>query len=89
MASSMGSVVVATTTSLMPRVRETRVVTRSNMVLSPIGNSTLPGRRVLDMRAWMMTTVFIDGSTFAGESLYPVRDAPHLVVGHPGEHRQG
>src|SRR5580692_687522 len=98
MASSATELVVATTilwTRAAPRKRPT---TRARAVLPPRSISTLPGKRVLPIRAWIIATILI--------TLLPPTSSPkitlevrqdlaqcvdyifNIAVGHAVKHRQ-
>jgi hypothetical protein len=57
--SSLASVEVAITTSCTVRQARTRCTTWASTGWPASGSSTLPGKRVELMRAWMMATTFM------------------------------
>src|SRR5262249_39351981 len=84
-----GSVVVAMRTSSRDWARRTRLTTRASIGSPARSSRTLPGRRLLPIRAWMMAT--IRGrwlmSSFPQRRPQALGTPVHVLTGHGGEQR--
>src|ERR1700686_797519 len=72
MASSATESVVATTISLIRAAWRKRSTTRARTVLPPISITTLPGKRGLSIRAWIIAAIFTALLPFASRRRLPL-----------------
>src|SRR5207247_1092979 len=77
-----------TITSAIIFARCIRLTTRASTVSPPRSVSTLPGRRVLPMRAWMMAEILKSRRVILAHFLHRTDDVAYVIVCHPVEHRK-
>src|SRR5437667_8029525 len=75
-------------TSSMSFARRRRLTTRARTVSPPRSVSTLPGRRVLPMRAWMTAEILKSRCVVLRHFLHRTDHVVDVLVCHPVEHRQ-